>query len=149
MPLVVVLHALTFRWRSISASSLVFWTEVIREHRAGLRIRRVLRSLVLLLQVLAMAALAFALGGPLILDQEQVSQDVILVLDATGSMQAREGARTRWDLARDRGLALASRPARRGAHGGGACGEVPPIAFPVRRGQERVAPAHRFRARHR
>ena len=109
VPLVVVLHALTFRWRSISASSLVFWTEVIREHRAGLRIRRVLRSLVLLLQVLAMAALAFALGGPLIFGpRSSGSQDVILVLDATASMQAREGARTRWDLARDRGLALAS-----------------------------------------
>ena len=109
VPLVVVLHALTFRWRSISASSLVFWTEVIREHRAGLRIRRVLRSLVLLLQVLAMTALAFALGGPLIFGpRSSGSQDVILVLDATASMQAREGARTRWDLARDRGLALAS-----------------------------------------
>ncbi|MGA2614902.1 MAG: VWA domain-containing protein [Spirochaetia bacterium] len=109
VPLVIVLHALTLRWRSISASSLVFWNELLKERKASMRIRRLLRSLVLLLQVLAITALALALGGPLIAGfNRSGSQDVILVLDATASMQTREGARTRWDIALERGLALAS-----------------------------------------
>jgi von Willebrand factor type A domain/Aerotolerance regulator N-terminal len=109
VPLVIILHALTFRWRSITASSLLFWNEVLKDRRASLRIRRVLRSLVLLLQCLAVAALALALGGPLLFGpRRSAAQDVVLVLDATASMQAREGARTRWDIARDRGLAFAS-----------------------------------------
>ena len=109
VPLVIVLHALSIRWRSTPASSLVFWNEVLKERKASLRIRRLLTSLVLLLQVLAMTALAVSLGGPLIAGLARGgAQDVILVLDATASMQAREGARTRWDLARERGLSLAA-----------------------------------------
>jgi hypothetical protein len=109
VPLVIILHALTFRWRSLPASSLLFWNEVLKQRKASLRIRRVLRSLVLLLQILAVTALALALGGPLLFGQRKnATRDVVLVLDATASMQAREGARTRWDIARDRGLALAA-----------------------------------------
>ena len=109
VPLVILLHALTLRWRSVSTSSLLFWNEVIKERAASLRARRLLRSLVLLLQILAVAALALALGGPLLSGPGRGgSQDVILVLDATASMQAREGARTRWEIARERGLARAA-----------------------------------------
>ena len=109
VPLVIVLHALSIKWRSTPASSLVFWNEVLKERKASLRIRRLLTSLVLLLQLLAMTALAVSLGGPLIAGLVRGgAQEVILVLDATASMQAREGARTRWDLARERGLALAA-----------------------------------------
>ncbi len=109
VPLVIVLHALTLRWRSLPASSLVFWNEVLKERKSSLRLRRIFRSLVLLFQILAVTLLALALGGPLLAGLSHGgSQDVILVLDATASMQAREGARTRWDIARERGLELAS-----------------------------------------
>ena len=109
VPLVIILHALSIRWRSLPASSLVFWNEVLRERKASLRIRRLLTSLVLALQVLAVTALAVALAGPLIAGFGRTgSRDVILVLDATASMQTREGARTRFDIARERGLARAA-----------------------------------------
>jgi len=109
VPLVVILHALTFRWRSIPASSLLFWNQVLKDRRASLRIRRVLQSLALLLQVLAVAFLAVALSGPLLAGLKRGgSQDVVLVLDATASMQAREGGNTRWDVARARALSLAA-----------------------------------------
>ena len=109
VPLLIVVHALSIRWRSTPASSLVFWNEVLRERKASLRIRRLLTSLVLLLQCLAMTGLAFALAGPLVRGRGRAgAQDVVLVLDATASMQAREGARSRFDLARERGLSLAA-----------------------------------------
>jgi Ca-activated chloride channel homolog len=109
VPLVIALHALSIRWRSTPISSLLFWNEVLRERKASLRIRRLLTSLVLLLQILAMAALAIAIGGPLVAGRGGAgSQDVILVLDASASMQAREGDRTRFDIAREHGLDLAA-----------------------------------------
>lgn len=109
VPLVILLHALSIRWRSTPVSSLVFWNEVLKERKASVRIRRLLTSLVLLLEVLAVAALAVALAGPLLPGLGGSARaDVMLVLDATASMQAREGARTRFDIARERGLGLAA-----------------------------------------
>ena len=109
VPLVIIIHALSIRWRSQPASSLVFWNEILRERKASLRIRRLLTSVVLALQLLAMTALALALAGPLVSGLgHSGSQDVILVLDATASMQTREGVRTRFDIAREKGLALAA-----------------------------------------
>ncbi|HUJ73727.1 MAG TPA: VWA domain-containing protein, partial [bacterium] len=109
VPLVIVLHALSVRWRSTPISSLVFWNEVLKDRKASLRIRRLLTSLLLLLQCLAMTAMAVALGGPLIAGLGRgADQDVILVVDATASMQVEEGNRTRWDLAREHALALAA-----------------------------------------
>ncbi len=108
-PLVVLLHALSLRWRSSPVSSLLFWSEIPKERRTGTRFRRFLASLVLLLELLAVAALAVTLAGPRILLSGEASWgDVILVLDARATMQVREGARTRFDIARERGLAIAA-----------------------------------------
>jgi hypothetical protein len=114
VPLVILLHALSIRWKRTPVSSLVFWNEVLKERKSSLRLRRLLTSLLLLLEVLAVVALAVALAGPQVLAPARMGAgDVILVLDATASMQVREGRRTRFDLARERGLALVA-----GLHGG-------------------------------
>jgi hypothetical protein len=116
VPLLVILHAVAVRWRSTPVGSLVFWDEVMRERRTSLRIRRLLRSLTLVLQILAVSALSVALAGPrAVVPQGLAAQgDVVLVLDATASMQTREGTRTRFDAARERGMAAAA-GLRRGA----------------------------------
>ena len=86
-------------------SSLVFWNEVLQQRRTSIRIRRMLRNLTLLLEVLAVALLAFSLAGPRLAARGFASRgDTILVLDRTASMQVREGPRTRYDLARNRAL---------------------------------------------
>jgi len=107
VPLIIFLHALSIRWRSTPVSSLVFWKELLKERKANMRIRRLFTSLVLLLEVLAVTTVAVALAGPRLPSFGRGGAgDVILVLDATASMQVREGARTRFDLARERGLEL-------------------------------------------
>jgi Ca-activated chloride channel family protein len=104
IPLVVILHSLAVRWRRKEVSSLLFWSEVLRENRASMRIRRILRNLVLLAECLAIAAIAFAIAGPLFARRGGPGSDVIVVLDTTASMKAREGSRTRFDEARGRAL---------------------------------------------
>jgi hypothetical protein len=55
--------------------------------------------------VIAVALLAFSLAGPRLPVRGYSSTgDTVLVLDCTASMQTREGARTRFDLARARAL---------------------------------------------
>jgi hypothetical protein len=105
IPLIVIIHSIAVRWRSTPVSSLVFWNEVTRERRASIRIRRLLRNLVLLLELLAVALLAFSLAGPRLAGRGFSSAgDTVLVLDSTASMQTREGPRTRFDMARGRAL---------------------------------------------
>jgi hypothetical protein len=115
VPLIVILHAIAVRWRRAPVSSLVFWREALRERRASLRVRRLLANLSLILEVLAVIALSLALAGPRAAARGlSGSGDVILVLDATASMQAREAGGTRFDLARGRALELVA-GLRRGA----------------------------------
>jgi Ca-activated chloride channel family protein len=109
VPLVILLHALSIRWRATPVSSLVFWNEVLKDRKSSMRLRRLLTSLVLLLQCLAVVTLAVAMARPMISGLGGGARsDVVLVLDATASMQVREGARTRFDIARERGLELAA-----------------------------------------
>jgi hypothetical protein len=103
LPLIVILHAIAVRWRRLPVSSLVFWDDILRVRRVNMRVRRLLRSLSLLLELLAVAALALALAGPRITRHGLAGAgDTVLVLDATASMQTREGARTRFEIARAR-----------------------------------------------
>ena len=103
LPLIVILHAIAVRWRSVPVSSLVFWDDVLRERRMNMRVRRILRNLSLLLELLAAAALAIALAGPRVTRTGLGGAgDTVLVIDATASMQAREGNRTRFEMARSR-----------------------------------------------
>ncbi len=105
VPIVIALHSLAVRWRRVEVSSLSFWNEVLRDERTSVRIRQVLRSLALVAEVLAVAALSLAIARPFLRTAAGPAGDAILVLDATASMKGREGARTRFDLARERALA--------------------------------------------
>jgi hypothetical protein len=105
VPLVVILHAIAVRWRSARVSSLSFWSDAMRERRTSARLRRVLLSLALVLQVLAIAALSISLAGPRIAGRGYFAPgDTILVLDTTASMKTRDGAHTRFDLGRSLAL---------------------------------------------
>ncbi len=105
LPVIVILHSIAVRWRRTPVSSLVFWNEVLRERRTSVRIRRLLKNLSLILEVLVVMLLAFALAGPRLPGRGYAAAgDTVLVLDGTASMKTREGARTRFELARARAL---------------------------------------------
>ena len=130
VPLVIILHSRAVRWRRREVSSLLFWNEVLRENRASMRIRRILRNLVLLVECLAIAAVALALAGPLFARRGGPGGDVILVLDTTASMKAREGSRTRFDEARGRALEALSDLGRGSRMLVIAAGRTPRLAVP-------------------
>ena len=105
LPVIVILHSIAVRWRRTPVSSLVFWNEVLRERRTSVRIRRLLKNLSLILELLAVTLLAAALAGPLLPGRAYAAAgDTVLVLDSTASMETREGARTRFELAKLRAM---------------------------------------------
>jgi Ca-activated chloride channel homolog len=107
VPLIIILHSLNLKWRDIEVSSLVFWELVVKEKQTAIRLRRILRSLMLLAQIAAAVLLAVALSQPL-LSRASLSGrgNIILVLDRTASMNTREGSRTRFDEAKARALEI-------------------------------------------
>ena len=60
----------------------------------------------LFLQLLALAALVFALAGPYFLRASGIEGDLILVLDASASMQASDVSPSRFGQARQEALGL-------------------------------------------
>jgi len=105
VPLVILLHALNVRFRERSVSTLMFWRRALADRRTSFRLRRILRDLLLLLQVLAVAAMALGLAGPVLTGvRDPAGGDLVLVLDVSAGMKTREGTGTRFDLARARAL---------------------------------------------
>src|SRR5215218_5375782 len=69
-------------------SSTLLWMAAYHELQARRPWRRVPPSVLLLLQILALAAIVLALARPYVLSSEATGPDAIVLLDVSASMQA-------------------------------------------------------------
>ena len=106
VPAIIALHVLRPRRRTVHVSSTALWREAIDERQRGLGLQRLLRSLSLLLVLLAAAAASLALTGPQWIAPATESADTVVLLDTSASMNARTGASTRFEQAREQAAAL-------------------------------------------
>ncbi|HKG23530.1 MAG TPA: BatA domain-containing protein, partial [Blastocatellia bacterium] len=82
--------------------SVFLWQRALEEMEANAPFKKLRRSLLLLLQLLALAGLVFALARPLINTRSLSSGSSILIIDSTASMSTRdENGRSRLDRARE------------------------------------------------
>lgn len=99
---VVVLYLLRRRYLPRQVPSVFLWRRSLRDYAANRPFQRLMKNLLLPLQVLAALALALALmrpalpGGP--------AGRTVFVFDLSGSMQAETGGRSRLSLAKDAAL---------------------------------------------
>jgi Ca-activated chloride channel homolog len=100
IPALIALYLLRVRRREQVVSSVLLWARSAPSWTAFRPSRRIERSLLLLLQVAAAAGLVLALAQPSVLGWAAGRGDVVLVLDASMSMRARDVAPTRFDRAR-------------------------------------------------
>ncbi|MBM3465607.1 MAG: VWA domain-containing protein, partial [Armatimonadetes bacterium] len=63
-------------------------------------------NLLLILQIIVIVLVVFALARPFLKTQGSLPREVVLVIDASASMQAQEGGRTRFEAARERALKI-------------------------------------------
>ena len=117
LPLFVLLYLLRVRRRDQPVSSILLWRRSAPSLAASRPSRRIERSLLLLLQLLAAASLVVGLARPAAVGQGVAARDVVLVMDGSLSMRARDVPPTRFDRAREEALALVSRlsPGQRAA----------------------------------
>lgn len=107
---IVLLYFLRARSRRVEVSVLFLWEGLRSDPRSrAARLRRRIEPL-LLVQLLVLALMTFALAQPALRGLRPHLSGMAIVLDASASMRTRtESRKTRYDLAREEGLALLSR----------------------------------------
>jgi hypothetical protein len=98
VPALVALYLLRPRPQRMPISSLRLWRNLPQRQNTRTRLRRPPLSLLLLLQAALLAAGAFALLRPAL--TAPAGRHLVLLLDASGSMLAQDGATTRFEQAR-------------------------------------------------
>jgi hypothetical protein len=106
---VLLLHSLRLRRREVRISTLYLWEDLLRERRSTLGMSKLLRSLLLLLQVLGIAALSLGLADPFARIPSTKEGDIVIVLDASASMRTTTKGEDRFAQARNRALELVER----------------------------------------
>ena len=105
----VLLYFLKVRRRERRVSSLLLWETSLRDREASAFFQRLQRDPLLLLQLLALLALILALARPVATVMGEGARKVVVVLDASGSMKARDLGAARFDVAAAEAAALVRR----------------------------------------
>ena len=102
LPVVLLLHLLRERRRRVAVPSLLHWQNLPRKPE-GERIHRLPLTFLLLLHLLIAALIGLALGQPQLVGAlGGAAQQTAIIIDTSTSMAARDGASTRFAMARER-----------------------------------------------
>lgn len=88
---IVILHMLTPRRPATTVSSLLHWDGLKHAITAAEPWQKLRWSLLLILQLLAVALFAFALARPAVLEEADLAEHTVFIIDASGSMSAIDG----------------------------------------------------------
>src|SRR4030081_1103413 len=101
LPIVVIFYLLKVRRHDEEVSSTFLWNDLIRDLAAHEPLQRLKSSLLLLLQLLALALITFAVARPFSEQPGQKPVQAILLLDGSASMQAKDVQPSRFAKAVD------------------------------------------------
>src|SRR5438067_3871548 len=88
LPIVVIFYLLKVRRRDEEISSTFLWNDLVRDLAAHEPLQRLRWSVLLVLQLLALALLTLALARPFTSQPGQQPVHAVLLVDGTASMQA-------------------------------------------------------------
>ncbi len=97
---IIVLYMLKLRRKPAQVSSTLLWERLLRDRQANAPWQKLKRNLLLFLQLLILAALVIAFARPAFQTATVASGSVIVLLDASASMNATDVAPSRFELAR-------------------------------------------------
>jgi len=143
IPLLILLYLLRVRRRNHPVSSVLLWQRSAPTLAAYRPSKRIERSLLLLLQILATAAIVTALARPSLVVRSLDRGDVILVMDLSLSMRARDVPPTRFDRARAEALDVVARLRPGQRSGVVVAGPAPQLLVPLTDDRARVIAAIR------
>jgi Ca-activated chloride channel homolog len=105
----LLLYFLKVRRRQRTVSSVLLWDPALRQREASAFFQRLQRDPLMILQLLALLALTIALARPAVTLMGHGVQKVVIVLDTSASMKARDVAPSRFAAAKASALALLGR----------------------------------------
>ena len=107
IPLIVLLHLLYKKKRTVWISSLLLWQQILTESKKRYFLRKFFNNINLILQILIVAALCFSLADPYVTGKTQAGEKgIILILDNSASMKTIENGEARYETARTKALEL-------------------------------------------
>ncbi|MEP7287577.1 MAG: VWA domain-containing protein [Chloroflexota bacterium] len=101
---IILLYMLRLRRRDVQVSSTMLWQQLLRDREANTPWQRLRRNLLLLLQLLILAALVFAIARPFIEVPAVTSGRIALLIDASASMNATDVQPNRFEVAKQQAL---------------------------------------------
>ncbi|HST04241.1 MAG TPA: VWA domain-containing protein [Chloroflexia bacterium] len=84
---IVIFYMLRLRREELSVSSSMLWRRVLQDRTANAPWQRLRRNLLLILQLLLLVLLVLGLARPFVFTQPKVAGNLVLVMDASASMQ--------------------------------------------------------------
>jgi hypothetical protein len=106
VPLLVLLYFLKLKRRQLPVSSTLLWRKAIQDLQVNAPFQRIRYSILLILQLLILAAVLAAIARPVISMQSGPGQRYVLLIDRSASMNSKEGGQTRLELAKQRAKEL-------------------------------------------
>jgi hypothetical protein len=103
---IIVFYILKIRLRRVPVSTLLFWHQIFEEKKRRSLWQRLRHLLSLLLQLAFLGLLVFALADPIFRWQQARARRIVLVVDNSSSMNARDVLPTRLDAAKAEGQTL-------------------------------------------
>ena len=106
---IILLYMLRLRRTEVDSTANQRWLAILRDYEANTPWQRLRRNLLLLLQLLILAALVIALARPFITVPAVGAGQIILLLDASASMNANDvDSGTRFEAAKQEALNVVS-----------------------------------------
>jgi len=106
VPALIALYFLKLKRREVVVSSTFLWKRSIEDLHVNSPFQKLRRSLLLLLQLLALLALVLSASRPVITGASEGGRNLLVLIDNSASMNAREEGGSRLDLARREAQAL-------------------------------------------
>ncbi|RMF80121.1 MAG: VWA domain-containing protein, partial [Chloroflexi bacterium] len=104
---IILLYMLRLRRREVTISSTFLWQQILQDNEANTPWQKLRRNLLLFLQLLILLLLAFALARPFVIVPAISAGEIVVLLDASASMNATDVAEgTRFDEAKRRALEI-------------------------------------------
>ena len=100
VPLLLLLYFLKLKRQEVVVSSTLLWKRAVQDLQVNAPFQRLRRNLLLLLQLLALAAVLLALAGPVLAWKGKAGKRYVLLIDRSASMNATDVAPSRLDEAK-------------------------------------------------